>query len=58
MALQKIPHFREVVRLAGMDHKQRKISERVHDRHHLAGQVSPGTADPVAVGPPFASAAV
>ena len=55
--IQKIRHARKVVCLAGKDHEPHKVTERVHDGHDLAGQPTPGTADPLAAGPPFAPAA-
>ena len=53
-AIEKRRHPCEVVRLAGEDHEAHKASERVHDRHDLARQAAPGTADPLPAGPPLA----
>ena len=46
-AVEKRRHPCEVVRLAGEDHEAHKVSERIHDRHDLARQAAPGTADPL-----------
>ena len=55
--LQKLRRPHNVVRLTGKDHQPHKIAKRVRNRGDLAGQASPGTADALAAGPPFAPAA-